>query len=225
MITLYLLEFLFFSFFGWLIDSGYRSLTERRWINAGYFKGPFCPIYGCGGLVLVFLFEQLAFLPTLLLLLLAGLSLIFVEFLGGIFTEKVLKVKLWDYSSSKYHLGSHIDLLHSTYWFLMSLFFFYFLYPLNQHLERIATLPEYLELPVLLGFILGGLWLISRKNPDRFLIIKSKVMNITVERYRELFSNIQRMYQTASLHSKKKLYSRIQQQLRNTGAYLKKIKP
>ena len=117
MLTLYLLEFLAFSSLGWLIDSGYRSLTDKKWINAGFFKGPICPIYGFGALVLLFILKYLSFLHPFMLILCASLGLVLVEYLGGIFTEKVLKVKLWDYSFSKYQLGGHIDLLHSVYWF------------------------------------------------------------------------------------------------------------
>ena len=49
MITIYLIEFLIFLFIGWVIDSAYRSVASSKLRNSGYFKGPFCPIYGFGG--------------------------------------------------------------------------------------------------------------------------------------------------------------------------------
>jgi len=225
MITIYLLEFLVFSFLGWILDSGYRSLTERKWINAGYFKGPFCPIYGFGGLALLFVFTYLDFISLPLLFILGGVSLVLVEYLGGVFAENILHLKLWDYSSSKYHLRGHIDLLHSFYWFFLSILFYYALLAPFRTLEKFILVPEFVELPLLIIFVGGAVWLTVRKNQAQFLDIKGKVMNITVERYQELFSNIQQMYQTTSLPSKKRLYAVIQQQLRHTGAYLKKIKP
>ena len=130
MITLSILEFLLFSVTGWIIDSVYRSLTEKRWINAGYFRGPVCPIYGFGALTILFVFKSLSFLPSLTLILVGTLSLILVEYAGGIFTEKVLRVRLWDYSTSHFHLGGHIDLLHSAYWALLTIMFFVFSYPM-----------------------------------------------------------------------------------------------
>ncbi len=225
MITIYILEFFIFSFLGWLLDSGYRSITEKKWINAGYFKGPFCPIYGFGGLVLLFVFTYLDFVSLPWLFILGGISLVLVEYLGGVFVENILHLKLWDYSSSKHHLKGHIDLLHSLYWFLLSILFYYTLLSPFHTLEKSILVPEFVELPLLLIFGGGAVWLTVRKNPAQFLDIKGKVMNLTVERYQELFSNIQRMYQTASLPGKKKLYVVIKRQLRNTGAYLKKIKP
>ena len=113
MFTIYVIEFLLFSFVGWIIDSGYRSFIDKKWINAGYFKGTMCPIYGFGGIILMFIFNYFSFLNPLILWMMAGLGLVIVEYAGGIFSENALKIKLWDYSNAKWHLGGHIDLLHS----------------------------------------------------------------------------------------------------------------
>lgn len=224
MITTYLLEFLFFSFIGWLLDSTYRSITEQKWINAGYFKGPFCPIYGFGGLALLLVFKYFFFLPLFLLFMVAGVSLVVVEYLGGLFAEHFLRLKLWDYSSSHYHLGGHIDILHSSYWFFLSVSCYYLLFPLMKTMEGALAVPEFIELPLLVIFVVAGVGLTVRKNPLQFLVIKGKVINMTVERYGELFSNIQQMYRAGSSTAKHKLRKIIEQQLYHSGAYLKKIK-
>ena len=220
---MYLLEFLVFSFLGWIIDSGYRSITEQRWINAGFFKGPICPIYGFGALVILFIFKYLSFIPPLLLILCASLGLVLVEYIGGIFTERVLKIKLWDYSSSQYHIGGHIDLLHSLYWVLLAILFSAFVYPYILIIEKIIIVPDYLELPSFFIFILVSLWITIRKIPMQFLEFKGKFMNITVEKYQKLFSTIHQFYKTTSSQKRNLLRKKIEQQLRNTGAYLKKI--
>lgn len=219
-----IVEFLIFSFLGWVIDSGYRSFTERRLINAGYFKGPFCPIYGLGALILVFIFKNLAGLPVALLIAIASLSLILVEYFGGLFTEKVLKLKLWDYFSSKFHLGGRIDTLHSFYWFLLAVFFYFLAYPYVILAEKTLSLfiPEFSELPALLLFSLVFLWLIIRKSPAQFLIIKGKFVNLTVGQYSEVFSNLRRLYKTHSESARLRLKAAIARQLENTGAKLKR---
>lgn len=225
MITIYLIEFLLFSFLGWLLDSSYRSITEKKLVNAGYFKGPLCPIYGFGGLALLFIFKYFALLPLFPLFILAGISLVVVEYLGGLFAEYFLHLKLWDYSSSRYHLGGHIDLLHSSYWFFLSFFFYYFIFPFTRGMERVIFVPEFIELPLLVIFVVAGIGLTIRRNPLQFLEIKGRVINMTVEKYGDLFANIERMYKTSSTATRHKLQKMINQQLQNTGAYLKKIKP
>ena len=60
--TILILEFLLFSFIGGILDLLYNFATERKWSNTGYFKAPFCPIYGVGALILIFVFKMFAFL-------------------------------------------------------------------------------------------------------------------------------------------------------------------
>src|SRR3989344_7294144 len=134
--TILMIEFLLFSFVGWLLDSFYRSLDEKRWVNAGYFRGPVCPIYGFGGVILVYLFKTLSSLPLLLQIAIASLAMILVEYAGGIFSERILKVKLWDYSASKFHLGGHINLLHSLFWILLTTMFYFFFFSFVLALEK-----------------------------------------------------------------------------------------
>ena len=97
MIIIYIIEFFIFSFIGWIIDSGYRTFQDKKLVNAGYFRGPFCPIYGLGGLTLLFLFKYLNFLNSLWVIIIASLAMVLVEYIGGIFSVKILKVNLWDY--------------------------------------------------------------------------------------------------------------------------------
>src|SRR3989344_174258 len=203
--TILIFEFLLFSFIGWFLDSAYRSIDEKRWVNAGYFKGLFCPIYGFGGLILLYLFKNLAELPLALQIFIASVAMILVEYVGGIFSERILKIRLWDYSSSRFHLAGYIDLLHSLFWVLLSVIFYVTLYPLALLLESVILVPEFIELPVLLLFIFGGIWLTFRKAPVQYLDIHGKVINITVEKYTELYSLIQKMYWNSSLPTRRKL--------------------
>ena len=126
-ITLILVEFLIFSFIGGILDLLYNFATERKWSNTGYFKAPFCPIYGFGGLVLIFLFKILTFLSPAVQIIIAASVMVVGEYVGGIFTEKVLRLKLWDYSASRFHLHGYIHPLHSFYWLVLTIFFYFVL--------------------------------------------------------------------------------------------------
>lgn len=224
MLTVYIIEFLIFSFVGWLIDSGYQSICERRWVNAGYLKAFICPSYGIGGLVLVFFMRYFQDFPLSFLFLIGTLGTVAVEYFSGVFTENVLRVRLWDYSKSRFHLGGHIDLLHSFYWFVLTVVFTFFIYPLVVLFETVLVIPDVFDLPVLLVFVVGILWLIAQKHPSRFLDIKGKFIDMSVQEYKHLFSNIQQMYAAPSSETRRKLREMITKQLKNTGAYLKKIR-
>ena len=47
--------FVIYSFAGWVMESIFRSLCERKIINTGFLKGPYCPIYGIGAII-IFIF-------------------------------------------------------------------------------------------------------------------------------------------------------------------------
>jgi len=221
--TILILEFLIFSFIGWILDSAYRCIDEKRLVNAGYFKGPLCPIYGFAGLILLYLFKNLSWLPLILQIIFASIAMVIVEYAGGIFSEKILKIKLWDYSSSRFQIGGHIDLLRSFFWILLTITFYFVFYPLALLLELVLDMPELIELPLLLLFVFGGVWLTFRKAPIQYLDIHGKVTDMTVQRYKELYSMIRKMYKSSSFSSRKKLQRLIQQQLKNTNATLKKM--
>lgn len=43
--------FMIYSMLGWLVESIYMSICNRKVTNRGFGKGPFCPIYGFGGVL------------------------------------------------------------------------------------------------------------------------------------------------------------------------------
>ena len=47
--------FLAYSILGWVVESIYMSICNRRLTNRGFVRGPFCPIYGVGALSVFFL--------------------------------------------------------------------------------------------------------------------------------------------------------------------------
>ncbi len=224
MITIYLLEFIFFSIMGGILDLLYNGITSGHWRNTGYFGVPFCPIYGIGALVLIVLHNTLSFLDFIPLVILGLMGMIGVEYVGGIFMEKVIQVKVWDYSLARFHLSGYIDLLHSFYWLILVALFYGLLLPIPRFLEMLGTfIPDDLDLLLTVLFIIVLLWLTIRRLPARYLIIKDRAITISLERYQKVFSNIKQLYQTSSLEKKRQLEKIIRQQLHHTGAYLKNI--
>ena len=49
----YVVLFAIYSFMGWILEVIYRSITQRKFVNAGFLFGPFVPIYGFGALFVI----------------------------------------------------------------------------------------------------------------------------------------------------------------------------
>ena len=49
----YLLFFIIYSAYGWCMEVVIQAFRYRRFINRGFLIGPWCPIYGFGGVMVL----------------------------------------------------------------------------------------------------------------------------------------------------------------------------
>lgn len=114
------LFFFLYSFLGWIWESGYVSLREKRWMNRGFLNGPLLPIYGFGAVFILLFTLPVAANPLLVFLMgMAGATLL--EYVTGSFLENTFHVRYWDYSMYRWNLHGHICLTASLFWGLFSL--------------------------------------------------------------------------------------------------------
>ena len=163
MLLFYVLLFIVFSFIGWIIDSSYRSIVLKKWINAGYFRGPVCPVYGFGGLLLVIMFKIFSSMDIYLLILLSSIGMVVIEYFAGAFSVKFLKVTLWDYSKARFNLHGHVDLVHSFYWIILVLIFYYAFYSFVLMFEKLIVVSFIVDWISLFVFVVLSLWLLIRR--------------------------------------------------------------
>lgn len=110
----YLLYFLIFSFLGWCAEVAFYFFKTGRFVNRGLAKGPFCPIYGVGISLSYFLLRGVSSFPILVLFSMAITTA--VELLVGFITDKILGVRLWDYSSEKGNILGYVCPRFSVIW-------------------------------------------------------------------------------------------------------------
>jgi uncharacterized membrane protein len=83
-------------------------IQERRFINRGFLIGPYCPIYGVGGLV--FLCAGIFIENPFMLFLLGGTIACILEYFTSYIMEKLFKARWWDYSDWPLNLNGRICL-------------------------------------------------------------------------------------------------------------------
>ena len=104
----YIVLFAIYCFLGWLLEVIYRSLTQRKFVNAGFLFGPFIPIYGLGAFVIIVMqhiFQGWHLVPRFIIF---GLAITVMEYMVGFLSEKIFKLTLWDYSENRFNLHGHV---------------------------------------------------------------------------------------------------------------------
>ena len=135
------LKFTAYSFLGWLCETVYCSVGQRKFVYRGFLNGPVCPIYGFGALlVLLFLMDVK---DNLLALFTAGMVVTSVlEYFTSFFMEKLFHAKWWDYSNKPFNIHGRVCLLNSVLFGLMAVLLAHFEDPTVNYL--IALLPVWL---------------------------------------------------------------------------------
>ncbi len=103
------LIFFTFAFIGWLWEVGLHLVQDHVFVNRGTMFGPWLPIYGVGGtMVLVVLkrFREKPILTFLLTFILCGI----VEYVTSWFLEYTKGTKWWDYSGYLLNINGRVCL-------------------------------------------------------------------------------------------------------------------
>lgn len=124
----WLFLFYIYCFIGWIWESCFVSLEKHKWINRGFLKGPFLPIYGSGAVVV--LFSTLKVQKNLILVFIIGMiSATVLEYITGVMMEKLFHVRYWDYSEKAFNINGHICLTSTLAWGVFSILLVKFINP------------------------------------------------------------------------------------------------
>lgn len=136
-----LLRFIVYAFLGWIVESAYKTIGQRRgFINSGFHHGPLIPIYGFGALLMIVLGDALGRLPFVAEVVVFTLVCTAFEYLVGFLYETIFRIKLWDYSSKRFNLHGRVCLKNSLLWALLVVAFLLYIEPAVDRL--LALLPN-----------------------------------------------------------------------------------
>lgn len=118
--------FLVYSILGWVVESIYMSICNRRLTNRGFVFGPICPIYGIGALTVYFLLRRFAD-NYLLLYLLGCIIPTAIEYITAQVMLAVFGEVWWDYRDKPYNYQGILCLESTIAWGFYTLCLFLFL--------------------------------------------------------------------------------------------------
>lgn len=150
MFYIYCTLFFIYSFLGWVMEIIFTLITEKKLVNRGFLLGPYCPIYGCGCLLLTFLLKKYTD-NFLVLFILTFFICSLLEYITSYFMEKIFKLRWWDYTQMKYNLNGRICLETMTPFSLLGSLATKYLTPLL--INTIIIIPKKLTIIILTSII------------------------------------------------------------------------
>lgn len=210
----WLFFFYFYCFLGWVWETCYVSVLKAKWVNRGFMRGPFLPIYGSGAIVvLVF---TLPFRTNPGLVFVVGMvSATILEYFTGAAMERLFHVRYWDYSNQRLNLNGHICVTSSLAWGAFSV-----ILTLYGHtpVERLASRMSTNVLEVIV-FVLTVYISIDMAESVREAINLKEVL-LSLEENNEDFRRLQKHIEVASAFYGGELKERSEAGLRKINSAL-----
>ena len=102
------LLFIMYSIVGWAIEVINCYILNRKWTNRGFLIGPYCPIYGCGSILMTLLVSDETDIISTFLKCMSICSIL--EYMTSYIMEKMFKTRWWDYTKNKFNINGRICL-------------------------------------------------------------------------------------------------------------------
>ncbi|QNB45003.1 hypothetical protein BR63_00895 [Thermanaerosceptrum fracticalcis] len=138
--------FSLYSFGGWVLETVYASIREKRFVNRGFLSGPFVPIYGFGALLVIFssrIADNILGAGTMYSLpvkfFLAFLLASFLEYLVSLAMEKIFGCRWWDYSENFLNIQGRVCLSYSLLWGLLACLLVEVVHPVSLSLLEVVN--------------------------------------------------------------------------------------
>lgn len=190
----YIALFFIYSFVGWLMETVNISIRNKKFTDRGFLIGPYCPIYGCGVLLITLLLRKYnddIWITFFMSLLICGT----LEYLTSYVMEKIFKARWWDYSTRKFNINGRICLETLIPFGIAGTFIIYVTNPFFlKYIEMIPdTVMHFVTVIFLLVYITDmivsfkiilNLKEMKREFKDNTVEISDKVRKIIRKKYR-----------------------------------------
>ena len=161
LISQYFVEFIFYSFLGWIWESIYCSAKEKKWADRGFLFGPICPIYGSCVVATSILFSCFKVLsspdfPVWGVFIICYLGRAVAEFGTSWILEKRFNARWWDYSDMPLNIQGRICVPVSIAFGLAGVLIVKYLIPTIEGLHEVANPFVYEVLAIILAMTFGA---------------------------------------------------------------------
>lgn len=142
-ISLWILHFAAYSILGWCYEVILDLVARQKLVNRGFLMGPYCPIYGCGAMLVLLLFGDTSMSPVALFLASATVCTA-LEYFTSYWMERLFHARWWDYSKKHFQINGRVCLEGFLVFGAMSVILVYWVDPaftrLFSHIPEIGAI-------------------------------------------------------------------------------------
>ena len=171
------LLFLMYAILGWIAEVLLALYTHKKFINRGFLIGPYCPIYGVGVLLIIWLLKKYTD-SALALFVLAMVICMTLEYLTSFIMEKLFNTRWWDYSDKRFNINGRICLETAIPFGIGGLIIMYLVNPLFEGI--LNMLPS--NILIILGVFLLIIFLVDLGIS---LSVILRINNVDISKYKD----------------------------------------
>ncbi|QIK69757.1 putative ABC transporter permease [Erysipelothrix sp. HDW6C] len=128
-----------YAFIGWILETIYCSIPQRKFVERGFLNGPLVPIYGFGAILILYVLDPYINDPVLVFV--YGLLLTSsLEYITSFIMEKLFHMRWWDYSQQPYNIKGRVCLKNSLMFGFLCLILVTWVHP--RIIDFINTIPQ-----------------------------------------------------------------------------------
>lgn len=173
-----ILMFFTFSAIGWVWEIFLNVLNFGTIVNKGVLLGPWLPIYGSGGVLMLVLLKKWRNKPVLTFFLCMAVATI-IEYATGYYLEVFKGLKWWDYTGYFLNISGYVCLENAIAFGLAGILSIYFIAPnLDDLYEKISIKKQTIICIILVTFFaLDFIHSIDNPNTGEWITMPAETSN------------------------------------------------
>lgn len=227
-IAQYFVEFIFYSFLGWIWESIYCSVNEKKWADRGFLFGPICPIYGSCVVATSAIFGMIDVLsspdfPIWGIFIICYIGSAIAEFGTSWFLEKRFHARWWDYSNLPLNIQGRICVPVSIAFGLAGVAIVKYLIPAVERMHAMVNPGVYVLLAIILAMLFGADFALTEASLSELLSDVNRMheeFNEKAQSGYEKMANAPQKFEQKLLEGKEHVQERREQMAR---AYAEKL--
>lgn len=158
--------FMVYSFGGWIVQGLYVGAKDFKFVNTGFFHGPYVPIFGFGCLFIIYIVDRLSMNPFWVFVNTFWLTSV-LEYITSWYLQKKYHRLWWDYSKHKFNIHGRVCLLNSTLYGVAGLVVTYVFQPWMEDLVAHIPLHAMEGIMVLFTIVFGTDFITTNREMGR----------------------------------------------------------